>query len=168
MGNLKILAILMFATNFMLAQTKAEKKQMQFDKVKEMVSSGNFMFIADRAIGRAGTSISLAANRNYLKVQGDSTAAQMPFFGERFNSGNIGEPGAIEFETKMEGQMVEHNDKKGRTTIKFSARNEYDRFGVILEINRSGWANLLIRSIDRSTINYYGQVIPLEGQEISP
>ena len=165
MRNFKIFTLFVLLAKFTTGQTRSEKKEMQFDNVKEMIASGNFVFIADRAIGRGGSSVSLAANPNYLKVQGDSTAALMPFFGERFNAGNVGESGAIKFEAKIENQIVQHNDKKGKTTFKFSARNKYDRFGVILEISRSGWANLLIRSIDRSTINYYGQLRALTSEE---
>jgi len=168
MKNIKILMFFVLLASFATGQTRAEKKEIKFDKVKELIVSGNFVFVADRAIPRGGSSISLATNHNYLKVLGDSTVAFMPFFGERFNTGRIGEPVAITFESNIEGQMVEHNDRKGKTTLKFSARNKYDRFGVILEVSRSGWANLLIRSIDRSTINYYGQIMALDKEKVSP
>lgn len=168
MRKMHIMLLFVLVAHFAMGQTRAEKKERQFAKVKELVTSGNFVFVADRAIGRAGTSISLGGNPNYLKVMGDSTVALMPFFGERFNASSRGEPGAIIFGTQIEDKILEHNEKKGRTTYKFSARNEYDRFGLILEISRSGWANLLIRSIDRSTIIYYGQVMALDKEKVSP
>lgn len=165
MGNGKVIFIFVLVAQLALGQTKTEMKEIQYENIKELVTSGKFVFVADRAIPRGGANISLSTNANYLKVVGDSSVAHMPFFGERFSGGGFGEPGAIQFQDKMEGHTVEYNDRKGRTTIKFSARNKYDRYGVILEVSRSGWANLLIRSIDRSTINYYGQLRPLTREE---
>ncbi len=168
MGNFKLFVLLFLATYSVFGQTKAEKKEAQYAEIKELIASGEFVFVADRAIPRGGSSISLVTNPNYLKVVNDSTTAYMPFFGERFAGGGFGEPGAIAFETKIEDQMVKYDDKKDKITIKFSAKNNYDRFGLVLEIGRSGWANLLIRSIDRSTISYYGRVMPLESNLASP
>ncbi|MFH6603864.1 DUF4251 domain-containing protein [Maribacter algicola] len=168
MNNLKILIFFALAFNLAHGQTKSEIKEAQYAKIKELIASGEFVFVADRAIPRGGSSISLVTNPNYLKVVKDSTTAYMPFFGERFAGGGFGEPGAITFETIIEDLVVHYNDKKDKITFKFSANNDYDRFGLVLEIGRSGWANLRIRSIDRSTIGYYGRVMKVENNPANP
>ncbi|MCJ7468530.1 MAG: DUF4251 domain-containing protein [Maribacter sp.] len=162
MKKLKILILLVFCIHVLAAQTRKEKATKAYETTKALVTSGNFMFDADRANPVSGSSISMTTNANYLKIMKDSVSAYLPYFGTVTSSLGYSGEGAIQFDTHPANYKAQFNDAKRNITVEFSAFGKSELFDVILEISGSQYANLLVNTMSRSSIRYYGKISTLD------
>ncbi len=146
------------------AQKPNEKADRAYENMKELVSNRKFSFNADSASPISGRSQSMTTNDNFLDFKKDSVAAYLPYFGEVTTSIDYSGEGAIAFNTKPLKYNMRINDRKRRITIVFNALGKSGLYRVVLEINGSGFANLLVKSINRTGIRYYGRVQPLKAE----
>lgn len=165
MKKLTVLFIgLALVSNVLVAQTKAEKKALKaeaaqkgYAKMKAMIDSGIYTFVADWANSQRGGRINLTNNPNYLKMDNENSDAYLPYFGVvqvPSMSGNAG----IEFSGPVRNYQVEYNDKKQKALIRFNAKNSSESFNLTLTVFHNGNASLALSSSGRNSISYDGKV----------
>ena len=159
----KVFMLLILAPSMILAQGKKERDSLAFEQTKKLVESQNFIFEANRALPVSGSSVSLITNDNFLLIKRDEVHAYLPYFGEGRVSAAYGGEGAIAFKGAPMDYKVRYNDRKYKITIQFDAMGKSEKHGVILDINAHGFTDLIVKSMNRTTISYYGKIKTYEG-----
>jgi hypothetical protein len=157
------LLLLVLAPSMILAQGKKERDSLAFEETKKLVESKNFIFEANRALPISGSSVSLITNDNFLRINEGEVHAYLPYFGEGRVSAAFGGEGAIAFNGAPMDYKVQYNDRKNKITIQFDAMGKSEKHGVILDINAYGFTDLIVKSMNRTTISYYGKIKTYEG-----
>jgi hypothetical protein len=158
-----VLLLLVLAPSMILAQGKKERDRLAYQQTKKLVESQNFIFEANRALPISGSSVSLITNDNFLLFKQGEVHAYLPYFGEGRVSAAYGGEGAIAFKGAPMDYQVRYNDNKNKITIRFDAMGKSEKHGVILDINAHGFTDLIIKSMNRTTISYYGKIKAYEG-----
>lgn len=158
-----IFLLLVLSPSIILSQGKKERDRLAYEQTKKLVESQNFIFEANRALPISGSSVSLITNDNFLLVKRDEVHAYLPYFGEGRVSAAYGGEGAIAFKGAPIDYKVRYNDRKNKITILFDATGKSEKHGVILDINAHGFTDLIVKSMNRTTISYYGKIKTYEG-----
>ena len=168
-----ITLILCLCMTGLFAQTKKEKKAQKeavalqkYEDNKKLVASKSFEYEARWANPQQGRRIDLMGNANYVKIQGDSISAFLPYFGVVHSGGGYGGGGGIEIDNIMKDYEVEHNDKKKRIRIEFSARSESENFDFTIVISGENSVTIHVLGNSRSTISYDGSMSAIEEKEV--
>jgi hypothetical protein len=133
-----------------------------YNEVKKLVESMDFIFEASSMLPREGSSRSLVTNLNYIKVKDGYSEAMLPYFGNyRLTSGG----GMISFKDSLEKLRFSENKRKSLITLTYQVRNDQERFNVQLSVGSSGWATVVIKSINRPSISYYGKLKAINKNE---
>lgn len=148
----------------------------QLAELEELVEDKKIVFEAEWAmplasnslnqIGNAGllppgstaNQINLIGNNNYLKIDGDSVSAYLPYYGERqmggvYNQSNAG----IKFEGVPTDFEIAKNDKKNTYSIKFDVNDKSEAFQVNMTLFPNRTASVNINSNERFSIRYQGK-----------
>jgi len=139
-------------------EEKKRQKEEQYQAVLNLVASGKFDFFARKANTQKGRQVDLTTRGNYLRIDGESASADMPYFGRAFSAGYSNSDGGINFDGQMEEHEVEQNDKKQRVLIKFKVRSPDDTFSCALTIYSIQSATLSVTSNKRQAISYNGEM----------
>lgn len=143
-------------------KTKKERRAEQFAETQKLVDSKQFIFVPDRAFPQGGRSIDLTTNYGFIKIMGEETEGDMPFFGRGFTV-PYGGGGGIKFDkTTIENEQVQINEKKLRITYSFEAKGKDDHYRVSMDIGYSGNASVNVTSNNRSPISYNGEISEIE------
>ena len=158
---------------------------------KEMVSWGNetpFKIVLHRASptptaafsavansgllapGNTAGNISLTGNANFFKMDGDTISAYLPYFGERRFGSNFGSnEGGISFNDKPLIEEISYNEKKQRVEMHFRVKQERDNeiYDILIFIFANHSTHISVNSSERTLINYYGNIKPLESEEFT-
>ncbi|GMN08896.1 hypothetical protein MTsPCn9_06480 [Croceitalea sp. MTPC9] len=114
-------------------------------------------------IGSNSNQINLIGNPNFLKIEGDSIKAHLPYFGDRqlsanYNSQDIG----IELDGLMEDLKVDFNEKKKRYELRFQASHDIETYQVAINIFPNKQTQMNINSTHRTNIAYRGDIKAVE------
>ncbi|MEK6153830.1 DUF4251 domain-containing protein [Flavobacteriaceae bacterium 3-367] len=153
------------------AQTKADRKAAKREKaeaayaeIKDLIDSGSYHFTADWSNPLGSPRINLQLNINHLKIDGGQADILLPYFGVARSGGYGIDPGIV-FNGEVSEYSMVHNDKKMRTTIKFTGRNKTEVFNFVLTVYNNGEASVNVNSSFRNSISYNGVLFPLEKVE---
>ncbi len=162
---MKTLSLLIFyiATYGNFAQDKPHKR---LDAVRSLVDSKNFVFDANRASPLGLPSISIVNIDNYVRIQKDSTLGFLPYFGEMRLGGGYGEGGAIEFDSEIRDYKVKTKRNGKGITVTFNTKNSDERFDFTLFITKSKSATVVVKSLHRNSITYYGVIRELDDDSL--
>ena len=162
-----ITLLMIFVLGSCFAQESSGKAQREKSKLERehetnmLINSGEFVFIASRALPQRGGSIDLTTNPNFLKFHQDRIESYMPFFGRAYRADYGGDVG-IKFEGKpKQFKMVTRKGGKG-FEINATVPGSQDNYQLNLFVSPEGSATLTITSNDRSSISYYGEIKKLE------
>lgn len=155
-----------------LESTVAEREALQ-----KMITDNSFEIVSQWALltntlpplfstgmllppGSTGNNINLTGNANFLKKQGDSIAAYLPFFGVRQMGGSYGgtSDSAIEFEGVPSKYKSHYNEKRKRHEVSFAIRNGTESFVVNVFLFDNLRSSIQISSSHRSMITYRGTI----------
>lgn len=136
---------------------KKTKKEQAFNELKPILEKLNFEFIATKANPQSGRQVDLSSHTAFLKIIGDSTEIELPYYGRVFSVA-YGGSGGIKGSGKYKEYSLSENNKKLNYIIKFSAKCEDGNYNFILSISHSGSATLSLTSSQRSSISYYGNI----------
>lgn len=139
-------------------EEKKRQKEEQYNVVQKIVSSGEYEFVARKAITQKGRQIDLTNNGNFLRIAGENAVADMPYFGRAFSGGYSNSDGGINFDGPMEEHEVDQNDKKQRILVKFKVHGSDDTYSCSLTIYGIQSATLSVSSNKRQVITYNGQM----------
>ncbi len=142
-------------------QTKEEKREEQYNQIKDLIQSVSYEFQGRFAYPLKGTQVDLLSNPNFLKISGENASASMPYFGRAFSGGYSTSDGGINFDGSMENYEVKENNRKWRLTIKFKVKGKGDTYKCTLTVSSMENASLSITSNKRQSISYTGAVSEL-------
>ena len=155
--------LLIISSEIIFAQSskraeKEAKKQAAYEEVLNIVSSGNYEFVGQKANPQRGPQIDLTTRNNFLSIQEGNASADMPYFGRAFNVGYSTSDGGIKFDGPMVSYEIEKNEKKRRISIRFTVKSADDTFKCSLTISGKSSATLSVTSNKRQGISYTGRV----------
>lgn len=113
-------------------------------------------------VGNSGTRINLIGNTNFLKIEGDTLTADLPYYGERQMGGGYTSETGIKFKgvPKVYQETKDSSSQQHRITFQISEGTE--SFGVSITLFPNWSSLIVVNSSQRSAISYQGNV-----QEIS-
>ena len=132
--------------------------QMDWASPMNTVSLQN-VFNALMPIGSNSSRINLMGISSFLRVEGDSVTADLPYYGERQMGGgyNTGD-GGIKFETVTDDFKMVYNESKNRYEISFSAKQRTESYDINMVILSNFNSFININSSQRFSIRYEGKV----------
>lgn len=150
------------------AQTKSEKKtekELQkteaFKNILSVVKSKSFEFEGEWATIQGGRRVNIFNNSNELKLIGDHSKADLPFYGV-VTGGGANLPGGIEFDDTIADYAMTINQKKHRINVNYKVRSKTEVYHVNITIFHSGNATVNINSTYRNTMSYDGKIKAIE------
>jgi hypothetical protein len=145
---------------------KALKEERRIEKRKQidsLVSSKDFVFMALTALPLGYRSVNLASNPNYVKFHPDLIDSDMPFFGRAYGAAGYGGDAGLKFKGKPDEFTV--TKKKKDYQVNAIVNDENEVYRLSLSISFEGSATLSIRSNNRNSISYNGEISPYEKPE---
>ena len=178
--EIRVLTIAFVASIVLLGCSGSKKVQATNPDLDEMISAKKIEFRATAAqpfvtnalsqfsgsgllppgstVGR----IDLNGRENFLKIEGDSVSANLPFYGERRMGGGYNNDTGFNFEGKLKDMKIvkEENNKSYR--ISFQINKQTEVLNVRFQLFRSLAATMTIVSTQRTNMGYTGTVRGLE------
>ena len=108
--------------------------------------------------GNSMTRIDVTGAGYFIKVQGDSVAAQLPYYGERQMGGGYDSDAGIIFNGVTENLEITKDEIKQAYTIKFSINSKSEVYIVATTVGNNASSTTAITSSQRNRIRYSGKV----------
>lgn len=128
-----------------------------FAEMKELVSSGNFVFEADRMLPQSGGSKYLTTTYT-LSVKDTTAKAHLPYYGVAYSNVDYGGDISVSFDGPVQNYSQEEQEGKERILIKFKIRGDNAQYQCSLSVSKSGSATLHVIPDNRQSISYWGDV----------
>ncbi|WP_394971942.1 DUF4251 domain-containing protein [uncultured Croceitalea sp.] len=113
--------------------------------------------------GNNANQINLIGNANYLRIEGDSVKAQLPYYGERQISSSYGSNDTgILLNGLIKDLIIDFNEKKKRYELRFQANQDVEIYQVAINIFPNRQAQMNINSTHRTNIAYRGDIKTVE------
>ncbi|MBT8183964.1 MAG: DUF4251 domain-containing protein [Eudoraea sp.] len=138
-----------------------EKANAQYESTKELITSGNFLFVADRAMLMGGGSVSMVTNFNQLMFREGKADISLPYFGTVWGGGGYSHKPVIKYEGVVENYELDFNDKKRKIQLKFDLKSGSEIHNVVMTIRRRAYTSVHVKSSGRSSITYDGYTKPI-------
>lgn len=156
------------------AQSSEEKSKANEDRVKALVESREFTFVANsaqplnaneinRVIGQmqgmaGGAQINLAEQGYQLSLSKNNLSSHLPYYGRAFSApiGNSDRAG-FKFDSK-DYNITQKVGKKGEINLNITPKDQAESIRMMLSIAKSGMANLTVSSNVRQSISYIGYI----------
>ena len=125
--------------------------------MKELLSSKNFVFEADRMLPQSGGSKFLTTQ--YTMELKDTTAkAHLPYYGVAYSNVNYGGDLSVSFDGPVQNYSQEVKEGRERVVIDFEIEGENAQYQCSLSVSKSGSASLHVIPNNRQSISYWGDV----------
>lgn len=108
--------------------------------------------------GNSLSRINVAGDGYFIKVNGDSVAADLPYFGERQMGGGYGSDSGIKFDGQTKNLEISKDETKQRYTIKFSIEGNSENYAVTINAANNLTSTTTIQSLQRNRIRYGGAI----------
>jgi len=129
--------------------------QVETERMKDLLESQSFIFQANSAQPPGGVSVNVATFDNFIKLKEGFCTMRLPYFGTyRLTSGE----GLIRADQEIANAKIRTNKKGTRFQLSFYVSNKEEKFKVSIAVGAKGWATVLVKSVNRPTITYYGQL----------
>jgi hypothetical protein len=142
-------------------ELKVEKAIQEYQAMKELINSKQYVFEAGWISTTRGTRINIAGGSNRIAVVQDSAKASLQFFGEvtsiRFDDGE-----GVEFNNKMEDYQVKFDDEKRRITVSFKAKYKSETYNIYMSITKSGTTYVDVNSNNKRSVTYDGKITAIK------
>ncbi|MEA1786382.1 DUF4251 domain-containing protein [Arenibacter sp. GZD96] len=112
--------------------------------------------------GSTAGRIDIIGNANFIKIQGDTLSAYLPYYGERQMGGGYARNSGIEFKGIPTTYEVTQNEPKKTYTIRFTISESTENYQVFINIGTDLATTVSINSSQRDAINYYGNARPIK------
>lgn len=113
--------------------------------------------------GNSAGNINLIGNPNYLKVEGDTISADLPYYGERQMGGGYNSNAGIKFKGVPQNYSLTKNETNQQYQINFQISGEgAENFTISLILFPNWKSSLQINSSQRTPIRYTGEVQALK------
>ncbi|ALM07036.1 hypothetical protein SB49_03885 [Sediminicola sp. YIK13] len=180
--NFKYVVILMAGITIGCGTSSTTVKSTK-QKLEELVRAKSFQIECDWAVplmtnslnsisnagflplGSTGNQINLIGNPNFLKVEGDTISAYLPYFGERQMGGAYSNSdNAIQFKGIPKNYEVMEDRKTGSKEISFNINNKTESFRVFITLSPNLTSNINVNSSERFSIRYRGDVMSIPSE----
>ena len=124
--------------------------------------------IANAGLLRPGDNasrINLQGNADYLKFEGDTVSADLPYFGERQMGGGFNRHTGIKFEGVPRDLEITKDSDTNNYNIQFNINDDSENYQVVLKIYPNRNALTSINSSQRFPIRYDGTLKATELKE---
>jgi hypothetical protein len=126
-------------------------------KVKALVESKNFVFVADYVNPQSMRSRSLTTSEYDLTIKPGEVISYLPYFGRAYSAPINGE-GGIKFTSKdFEYKQVKAKTHSWDISIKPKDANDIQE--MYLTVFDNGTASLRVNSLNRQSISYRGYIV---------
>ncbi|WP_171037038.1 DUF4251 domain-containing protein [Maribacter algarum] len=109
--------------------------------------------------------IDVTGSGYFIKVQGDSVSADLPYFGERQMGGGYNSDSGIKFNGLAKDMEVTKDETKQRYTLNFTIDSSSENYFVLIEIGTNLSSTTSIRSSHRNRIRFIGDVNELVAED---
>ncbi|NHF60000.1 DUF4251 domain-containing protein [Flavobacteriaceae bacterium TP-CH-4] len=109
--------------------------------------------------------ISLIGNANYLRMEGDSVSAYLPYYGERQMAGGYNSDRGITFEGVPDDFEIEKDEKSKSYLMRFTIPHNSELYRVQAWLYPDHRARINVFTSQRFMIRYEGWVKALPDQE---
>ena len=138
-----------------------------FDELKNLVKSGDYVIENQWAIPLNGNMIDLIGNTNSIRFKGDSVDVYLPYFGVRHSGVGYGQrDGGIKYEGPVKDLKIKEDLSKERILVEFDAANNNENFNFRITLFANGNVNTSVNSSGRNSISYRGKVRNLPKERI--
>ena len=140
--------ILLAQHSFLFSQSEAD--------VKNMVESGQYIFVAQYAFPMSGRTVTLTSEYD-LTVSKDTIIAYLPYYGKAYQAPIDPSEGGIKF-TSVKFDYRTIKSKKDGWDISMTAKDQSDNSQLSLHISTNGRATLQVSDIFRQPITFTGYI----------
>lgn len=112
--------------------------------------------------GDNASQINIQGDSNYVRFEGDTVSADLPYFGERQMGGGYNRNTGIEFKGVPEDLEIFNKEDKNHYVISFNISEETENYRVSLRLYPNLNASIYVSSSQRNPISYRGNLKPLE------
>ncbi|MBQ4915002.1 DUF4251 domain-containing protein [Maribacter sp. MMG018] len=109
-------------------------------------------------MGSTVSNIQLTKKGNYLKIEGDTVAAHLSYYGERQSGGSYGKDVGIEFKGVPEDYEAIFDSSNNEYTVRFEISEKSENYNVVLTVFPNRNARVYINSSQRNAISYTGDI----------
>tara|TARA_B100001146_G_C16014356_1_gene362277 strand:+ start:55 stop:558 length:504 start_codon:yes stop_codon:yes gene_type:complete len=146
------------------AQDKIEKDQLaetvKQSKMDVLMNSKNFEFIANTMFPLGQPPKNLVGSNYSITFSPEMMVSNMPFYGRSFSNMALGRDKGMRFKGKPEIFTV--GKENNGYVVEAKVENENDIYTLFLKISESGFATLSIKTNDRQTTAYEGEVVSIQ------
>ncbi|MGX5820920.1 DUF4251 domain-containing protein [Chitinophaga lutea] len=139
------------------AQTSAQVKTSQSDKVKSLIKSRSYVFEARTVLPMSGRTRQIGGDGYDLTVSKDTVNSYLPYFGRAYSAPIDPTKGGLQFQS-TDFVYVEKAGKKGGWEISIKPRDVRDVQQLFLSVSEDGYASLQVTSTNRQPISFNGVV----------
>lgn len=137
------------------AQTKSENKKMVAEAVQKALNSKAFTIHVEQMHPQSVRSRVL--NSYYsLELRNDTVFSDLPYFGEAYSAVLGGGKGLV-FDAPISDLEITP-EKKGKTRVRFTTKNEEDVYTYTLIFWENGSATINVQPMRRQFISYIGHL----------
>jgi len=115
--------------------------------------------------GNSVSRIDVNGSGYFIRIEGDSVAAELPYYGEQQMGGGYTSNTGIKFNGITEDLEIIKDEMKQGYTIKFTIGASAETFFVATTVGNNATSSTAVRSSNRNRIRYAGKVGPLEALE---
>ena len=108
-----------------------------FTEMKDLLSSGNFVFDAERMLPQSGSSKFLTTQYT-LEIKDSTAKAHLPYYGVAYSNVNYGGDISVSFDGPMQNYTQEVKEGKERILVDFEIEGENAKYQCILSVSKSG------------------------------
>lgn len=145
------------------AQNKSEKVQLaeavKQSNVEVLLNSKNFEFIANTMFPLGQPPKNLVGSNYSISFSPEMIVSNMPFYGRSYSDMALGRDKGMRFKGMPEIFTVK-NENKGYVA-ETRVENENDIYTLLLTVSESGFATLTLKTNDRQTTTYEGEVVSI-------
>jgi|TARA_R110000823_G_scaffold52940_6_gene130848 uncharacterized protein DUF4251 len=148
--------VVLFIFGSTTAQNKTEKPH---TSIETLLNSKNFEFIANTALPLGQPPKNLVGSNYSITFSPEMVISNMPFYGRSYSDMALGRDKGMRFKGMPEIFTVK-NENKGYVA-ETRVENENDIYTLLLTVSESGFATLTLKTNDRQTTTYEGEVVSI-------
>lgn len=129
-----------------------------FQKLSELVNSGEFEIENDWLMPLGGSMINLIGNPNYIRFKADSVDVFLPYFGVRHSGGGYGRDEGISYKGPAKNLNITEDTVKNNIIVNFEGNDGSENLEFYITLYPAGSARTSVNSSQRQAISYHGNV----------
>lgn len=149
--------VLFFLATTVQAQTGNHNNEDKGAAIQRMLDTKTFVFKAQTALPLRGQVLQLTSEYD-MRLAGDTLIAFLPYFGRAFSAPMSTTEGGINFTTTSFGYNVQPKKRNKGWNVVLTPTDARDTRQLMLNVNKSGFATLLVTSNNRQPISFNGYV----------